>query len=649
MNTARLIKIQYIGDSEAVVFAAKELKRYLSMMSPAVEIAVIAKKAYDPNALSSLWVGRDTFFAPNLPTVKNPEFDDAVYISVDAGVGVITGVNDRSVLIGVYRYLKELGCDWVYPGPLGERIPRSDLSAPVSVKEAASYRHRGMCIEGAVSYDNILNMIDWIPKVGMNCFFNQFRIPFTFFDRWYSHRNNPEYENDNVSLDDVAGMVRDHVSEIKKRGILYHAVGHSWTCEPFGIPGDSWDVKDYKVPKEAANYLAMVNGKRDLWGGIPLNTNLCYGNPEVREKMTDAIADYCAENSEVDIVHFWLADNFNNQCECDLCKDTEPSDFYVMIMNLLDKKMSARGIRTKVVFLLYQELLWAPQKEKLKNPDRFILMFAPISRTYSSAYMDVKINENVELEPYVRNKIVMPRDVSVNVARLREWQKIAPECDSFIFDYHFMWDHFRDPGYMDISRVLFLDMKNLDKLGLNGMLSCQAQRTFFPVGIGVYLMAEVLWNKKAEFKESAFRYFEAAFGADGRLVLSYLTRLTELFDPQYLRHEKKQVDAKKVIDFQSVEIYRNSFTPVIERNLKIENGNIRRSWELLALHGELCAMLAKVLAAKAADKQAEAESLFNAAVSFVRLYERDLQDSLDVWLFIDTFTRVVKSDKASYV
>jgi hypothetical protein len=131
--------------------------------------------------------------------------------------------------------------------------------------------------------------------------------------------------------------------------------------------------------------------------------------------------------------------------------------------------------------------------------------------------------------------------------------------------------------------------------------------------------------------------------------MGYLTKLTELFDPRYLRHEKDQVDAKKVIEFQSIEVYLDSFAPVIERNLKTENGNIRRSWELLALHGELCAILAKVLAAKAADNQAEAESLFDVAVSFVQLHERDLQDSLDVWLFIDTLTRTVKSDKVSYV
>jgi hypothetical protein len=647
MSAVRLIKIQYIGNNSAVVFAAKELKRYLGIMNPTVEISLSCRGSYDPRALSTLWVGRDLSFASMLPKVKTPEFDDGVYISVKSGTGIITGTNDRSVLIAAYRYLRELGCVWVYPGFQGERIPWSDFSAEVSVAEAASYRHRGICIEGSVSYDNVLNIIEWLPKVGMNSYFNQFRIPFTFFDHWYGQRDNPGYKNDTVSLDDVAGMVQDHIGEIKKRDLLYHAVGHSWTCEPFGIEGNSWDVKDYKVPKEAVKYLAMVNGKRELFGGVPLNTNLCYGNPEVRERMAEAIADYCARNDDVNFVHFWLADACNNHCECDLCKDTEPSDFYVAIMNMLDEKMTARGIKTRVVFLLYQELLWAPKKEKIKNPDRFILMFAPISRTYSMAYMDAKIDKQVKLEPYERNRVKMPRDVSVNVARLREWQKAAPACDSFIYDYHLMWDHLKDPGYMDVSRVLFSDMKNLDKLGLNGMMSCQTQRAFFPTGAAACLMAEALWNKNVDYKKTVSRYFTSTYGEDGQLVLKYLTRLSELFDPPYIRHEVKQTDPKKEKVFLSILPYLRGFEPVIEENLragKNPDANIRRSWKLLALHRDICAMLAKTFAAKAGGRQSEADILFAAVVGFARSHENELQDVLDVWLFTTVLKPIVESD-----
>ncbi|MDR1174846.1 MAG: DUF4838 domain-containing protein [Treponema sp.] len=661
MKSSFFLKIQYLGSSETVAFAAGELKRYLSRMDGALEIVLIKQSTYDPSPECSLWVGLDDSFKNKVPKVLNSELDDGIYIEVKNGYGIITGVNERSVLLAAYRYLRELGCAWVFPGAGGERIGKTILSeASVSLSKTASYRHRGICIEGAVSCDHVLNMIDWIPKVGMNCYFNQFRIPFTFFDRWYSHQNNPEMEAVPVSPDEVAGMVRNHIGEIKKRGMLYHAVGHSWTCEPFGIEGNSWDVKDYCVPPESIKYLAQVKGRRDLFGGIPLNTNICYGNIEAREKITDAIVDYCNENPAVDYVHFWLADTPNNQCECDLCKNTEPSDFYVMMMNSLDEKLSASGLKTRIVFLLYQELLWEPKTETVKNPDRFVLMFAPISRTYSVAYVDEGIPVDAGgrssppeiLEPYVRNQIRMPRDVKTNIARLRKWQEKVSGCDSFIFDYHYMWDHFRDPGYMDIAWVMFKDMQNLDKLGINGMVSCQTQRAFFPSGIGDAIMAEALWNKDVVFEKFAAQYFCAVYGGDGKLVMDYLKELSARFDPPYIRHEKAPVDPKKREEYRALGSYLDSFIPVIADNLREEKNpdvSIRYSWGLLRTHSDLCRIIARALIARAAGDRPRLETLFNDLAAFARLKEEELVEVFDVYLFIDTMKRALLGSRLSYV
>src|SRR5438477_193048 len=84
------------------------------------------------------------------------------------------------------------GISRCWPGPDGESLPRVDLAASaVRVAEAASYRHRGICIEGAVSYEHVRDVVDWMPKVGLNAYFVQFREGYTFFERWYAHRGNP--------------------------------------------------------------------------------------------------------------------------------------------------------------------------------------------------------------------------------------------------------------------------------------------------------------------------------------------------------------------------------------------------------------------------------------------------------------------------
>ncbi|NLC67502.1 MAG: DUF4838 domain-containing protein, partial [Clostridiaceae bacterium] len=140
-----------------------------------------------------------------------------------------------------------------------------------------------------------------------------------------------------------------------------------------------------------------------------------------------------------------------------------------MMLNDLDEILSEKGLKTKIVFLIYVDLLWAPEIEKIKNPGRFILMFAPITRTYSKSFE--ADGDLPETPPYERNKLRFPYDVKENLAFLKSWERVF-KGDSFDFDYHFLGDHYRDPGYYSIVKVLSQDIKNLGKIGLNGFVSC---------------------------------------------------------------------------------------------------------------------------------------------------------------------------------
>ena len=271
------IRIVPIGNDGVVLFAASELYRYLKRMDPGADIMITRRKGYQESLQNVIWVGQDQAFSEKLPRVQDPVLDDAVYLSLKNSAGIVTGTNPRAVLIAVYRLLRENGCAFVRAGDDGEVIPRRSVaSLSAEVCEAASSRHRAVCIEGAVSYENVLDTVQWIPKMGMNGYYVQFFTPHTFFERWYSHRENPTLEPEPLSGEDVQGMLASLVDEIKQRGLLYHAVGHGWTCEPFGVPGDSWDENEKPVSEKARRAFAEVNGVRDLWRGVALNTNLCY-------------------------------------------------------------------------------------------------------------------------------------------------------------------------------------------------------------------------------------------------------------------------------------------------------------------------------------------------------------------------------------
>lgn len=637
------IMIARLGKSEPVLFAAEELRRYFRLMDPGSDVGILTAERYDPQRENLLWVGEDEAFAPLLPGVENCALDDGVYLRVEGGAGVVTGTNARSVLLAAYRLLRENGCVFLHPGRMGERIPvRTAEQIRADVCESAHSRHRGVCIEGAVGYDHVRNMIDFLPKIGMNAYFIQFFVPGTFFKRWYEHELNPDYPAAPavITRRDADGIRRALTEEIKKRGLMYHAVGHGWTCEPFGISGDSWEETQTEIPEGLRGLLAETGGSRKLWNGVALNTNLCYGNEKARSAIVHAIADYCVQNPEVDYLHFWLADDSNNQCECPLCRDTVPADFYVQMLNELDEVMTARGIDTKVVFLVYVDLLWAPQTQRIRHPERFTLMFAPITRTYTVPFRPDGAFEGA-LAPYRRNENIMPQSVAENVAHLRCWQ--AAFCgDSFDFDYHFMWDHFKDAGYYRMAEILMQDMQNLQDIGLNGMISCQCQRVFFPTALGMHAMAQGLWDRNASFDTLAKWYFGEAYGEYGEQVRAYLKAVSEKYDPPYLRGEKLVLSAEQARGYEALEALLNSFEPLIDDRLETEPV-CAEEWRMLKLHAQLVRCMARALKLCALGARKEAAAAWQDAQTFARTIEPQTHERFDVMEFIDVYRKIFRT------
>src|SRR5262245_10577055 len=534
------IRIAITDDHPTIRFAAAELQRYLAQAT-SQEVELLGHNAISRET-PALWLGLAQHFPdvvlPDAAASANVRFDDALGIATGAANGIICGTNPRGVLLAVYRYLHLLGCRWVRPGADGEYIPAVNLAqTSVHVAEQPSYRHRGICIEGAVSYEHVRDLIDWMPKVGLNAYFVQFREGFTFFDRWYSHMGHPTKQTHGFTVDQARALVRQVAAEAKKRDLLFHAVGHGWTCEPFGIAGLGWEYPPEPVPPEAVPYLPLGQGKRELWERNRPNTTRGYSNPAVRRSMTDAAVEYAQQHPEVDLLHFWLADGANNQCECENCAPTRPSDFYVMMLNDIDRKLSALHLDTRIVLLAYVDLLWPPEHEHIQNPDRFVLMFAPITRTYSKTFSTDRALP--PLPAFERNKLTFSRSIEENLAFLRAWQAQfvrddgAP-VDSFDFDYHLMWDHYRDPAYIQMARVLHEDLQLLEDIGMGGFNSCQVQRAFFPTGLPMTVLGWTLWDKTRDFDAMARDYFTAAFGSEGDAALAYLTELSGLFDPEYL-------------------------------------------------------------------------------------------------------------------
>lgn len=514
----RLI-IAQIGKNETVDFASKEIARLIKAMDKSVIFEIRRYSQKDDSVKNALWVGLDGSLEPSK--------DDHIYIKVENAVGVISGSNERSVLFSAYRFMTELGCRFLYPGKDGEKIPQRSLDysdLTIDVDETPSYRHRGIIIEGSVSYENVLNTIEWLPKLAMNSYYSQFFIPATFFKRYYG---------DTLTDADVAAMMETLEEEITKRGLVYHAIGHGWTSAPYGFYATGWEKYTGEISEELRSSLALYKGERKFCNDMPISTQLCNSNPKVQETVTDFVVEYLKKHRNIDYLAFSMGDGGRNYCECEECIKKRPSDQYIDLLNLLDEKLTKEGLDTKIDFSAYADTLYAPAVSRLNNSDRFLLKFCPIARSFAHSYDEIDLDNLPETKPFAYNED-MPRNTGeLNIAFWRKWLDIY-DGDTVVFDYQLMWNHHTDPGYYSVAKLISRDIKDLGRQGLNGMLSCQLLRSAFPNGLPQYTMAKTLWNKELSFEEIKDDYFVTAYGENAKIVDDYMAKLSELACPAFV-------------------------------------------------------------------------------------------------------------------
>lgn len=553
---------------------------------------------------------------------------DAYCFEFTREAGTITGSNSRSVLLGVYHYLRKLGFVFLHPGKDGTYVPKLDSPTQLflpKTEQIAALKHRGVCIEGADSLENVLEFIDWLPKNGFNAFFVQFKKPDVFFERWYEHIFNPSFNKEEKTRKELDEMEAAVTRAIRLRSLYDHRVGHGWTAEVLGFPSSGWQVREAVEDPKRQEMIALVDGKRLTWKGVPANTNLCYSNPAAKDALIREVVEYAKEHSGTDYLHFWLADDYNNVCECNSCIGTTVADQYVDILNEMDRRLTAEGLHVKIVFLLYQELLYVPLKEKVKNQERFCMMFAPISRTFEKSY-PVAFSP-VPLKPYIRNAMKLPETVEENLSHFMSWKEIF-DGDSFFYDYPLGRAHYGDFGYMKISRVIYEDIRTLKRLGTNGYMSCQELRVMTPHGFPDFVMGQALLDEEISYEELKETYFKALYGPEYKEAVTYLEELSDWSDTDYFNGHGPRYSPQKASSYERIRKRAEEF---LEKN--------QGKWEYLQFHARYCIALSRALELLCQGKQEEADEAFLEFVTFIREKEPQVQPFLDVYRVIEVATK----------
>ena len=645
-----MYSINKITSNPTVDFAAEELKKYLRMMMPEAGEIVIK---YAPEAKDGFRLGLMADFSLDTSEAGDLDLDDILHIDTDAMGGIIAGSNPRSVLLAVYKYLTINGCRWLFPGIDGEFIPVKDVEA-TKYHKMADCRYRGQCNEGAEYQPNMMEVIDFTPKIGMNIFMIEFENPYGYYASYYNHRyNDKNREPEPVTRQTVLQWKRQCEAEIAKRGLQFHDMGHGWATIPFGIDSTKTykpDVIDETVEK-ARPYLAMVNGKRGLWRDTnPYFTNFCMGKPENRKIVVDYIVNYAEKASNVDYLHVWLADSTNHTCECEACQAKMHSDWYIVFLNEIDAELTRRKLSTRIVCICYYDTLLPPETEVLNNPKRFSLLLAPLTRLYTEPVSpEIK---DVELPPYVRNNFKNPKDPAVAVAMAEAWEK---KCGLkvLVYEYHFWVNQYYDPTQLEFAKLIYDDIRGYYAHGFNGTIEDGSQRSFFPNGFNFFVYAQTLFDTSVDFEELKRDYFSTAYGEDYEKVLEFLEKLNYLMDYKFISGERSINE--KVGPYFNPEMGERlrgvaplieEFRPFVEEHKNMPYRAQTVAFRLLRYFLEYAEGYANFMILKAFGAAKEARALCNQFMDDFGKHELDIERYFDISNFGSAmYWRILKKDE----
>ena len=319
-------------------------------------------------------------------------------------------------------------------------------------------------------------------------------------------------------------------------------------------------------------------------------------------------------------------------------------------MNDIDDALTAKGLNTRIVFIVYVDTTWAPLTERLNNQDRFALLLAPISRSYLQTLPEGGVKYTTS--PYVLNKSNLPASLEQYLAHYADWRKFW-RGGSFAYEYHFWWHQVCDLGGIRLAERINEDVKAYKEHSVNGIVEDGSQRSFFPNGLAFYTYARTLFDTSLSAEEIAEDYYSYAYGEDWKKFYDYLKRVGDLLDVRYF---EGAISANRAVSpyynpdhskkLEAIDEILAEGKALIEEHYNSDYRVQTVSVRLLEHHVELCKGLAETVRLKAVGNDAEAKAVFEKLRVDIGKKECEIERYFDHCLYMGRYQRIICLDES---
>ena len=259
--------------------------------------------------------------------------------------------------------------------------------------------------------------------------------------------------------------------------------------------------------KDHPEYYSLLDGQRKVEGG-----QLCMTNPDVVRIAAETVLKWIEEKPSAKI--FSVSQNdWHGNCQCDKCRAVDeeegsPSGLLLRFVNAIAAEVEKKHPDKLIDTLAYQ---WTEKPPKITKPRHNVrVRLCPISQCQHHPYEQCEQNAG-----FVEN--------------LRGWSKITDNL--YIWHYNTVFPNYLLP--LPDLEELAADIPMYKRTGVKGMFmqgtynagNGPAGGAGFMDNLKAYLIAELLWDTKADPKAITSDFLSGCFGKAGKPVGEFLDLL----------------------------------------------------------------------------------------------------------------------------